>query len=82
MELERDFESSAERVSSGQVKGIRNDDLLRLYGFFSVVRKGMPPADGPSPYLDPRGSAKWQAWKEASVLTQYVVFYHWLLFLL
>jgi acyl-CoA-binding protein len=83
MELAREFESSAERVSSGQVQGICNHDLLSLYGLFSVVRKGIPPADGPSPYLDPRGSAKWVAWKKASVLTPYVVYKNWppLLFL-
>jgi acyl-CoA-binding protein len=66
------FEHAADCVSTGKVKGMTNAELLELYGLFSVARKGSPPSSGPSPYLDPRAYAKWNAWKAASALTQYV----------
>jgi acyl-CoA-binding protein len=68
-----DFEACAARVSSGETGKLGQSDQLRLYGLFCVCRKGPArPTDKPSPCLDPRGSAKWDAWSAVSGLSRYV----------
>jgi acyl-CoA-binding protein len=65
-----DFEESARRVSGGEVGSVSRENQLQLYAYYSVATKGGAPARGPSPYLDPRGGAKWQAWDAASHLSR------------
>jgi acyl-CoA-binding protein len=72
-ELAGAFEASAARVSSGAIGKVGRVDQLRLYGLFCVSRKGPAvAADKPSPYIDPRGSAKWGAWEAESVFSRCV----------
>mmetsp|Transcript_4727 Transcript_4727/g.9556 ORF Transcript_4727/g.9556 Transcript_4727/m.9556 type:complete len:308 (-) Transcript_4727:1556-2479(-) len=73
--LRDDFEAAASFVSSGQCRSIPTHHALRLYGLFSVVRKGSCPGvqgarDAPSAWLDPQARAKWDAWMNASDLSE------------
>lgn len=66
MSLQRQFEEAAEKVSSGSLGNLSQDDQLELYGLFAVLKKGAAPSQGPSAFLDPRGFAKWTAWASKS----------------
>lgn len=57
-----DFEACAQAISSGKINRISLANQLQLYGLYSMAKKGPPRNSGPSPYLDPRGNAKWEAW--------------------
>lgn len=65
-----DFESSAEKVSSGALGNISPSDQLILYAYYCVATKGPAPSINPSSsFLSPRASAKWRAWTDASSLS-------------
>lgn len=68
MSLQRQFEKAADKISSGCVSNLSQNDQLDLYGLFAVVKKGAAPSRGPSALLDPRGFAKWTAWASQSHL--------------
>ena len=65
------FEAAAERVK-GLAKGAAQSELLALYGLFKQATKGDVTAGGnpsrPSVF-DPRGRAKWDAWRARGGLT-------------
>lgn len=65
------FESSAQRVSLGEIRRLSQADKLELYALYSVATKGPLTKSRPSPYLDPRGYAKWEAWSSKKHLTKY-----------
>lgn len=71
--LTDEFEACAERVSRDGIDGISREKQLKLYAFYSVVTKGVPPDRGPLQLLDPRGSAKWHAWNTERETTVYAI---------
>lgn len=70
MNLPSRFAEAAEKVSSGVLGNLSQNDQLDLYGLFAVVKKGPAPDHGPSAFLDPRGYAKWTAWANESHLNK------------
>lgn len=70
MSLPTRFSEAAEKVSSGLIKNVSQNDQLSLYGLYSVVRKGPAPNEAPSVLLDPKGFSKWTAWTGESHLSK------------
>lgn len=64
------FQQAATKVSSGHLSNLSHNDQLQLYALYSVVNKGPASSKSPSPFLDPRGHAKWSAWSSQSHLTK------------
>lgn len=71
--LREEFQACAERVSCGGIGAISQSTQLQLYAFYSIATKGDPPDRGPSPLLDPRGSAKWTAWNAQRGTSVYAI---------
>lgn len=70
--LQSKFSAACDAIRNEAAGPLPRADLLNLYGLFSVVMKGCAPDSGPSPFLDPQGNAKWQAWVGKSNLSRYV----------
>lgn len=70
MSLSRQFEQAVNKVSSGALQNLSQDDQLALYALYSIAQKGSAPRKGPSAFLDPRGYAKWASWSAQSHLSK------------
>lgn len=58
--MQEDFEEYAEKVKS--LPSASNEDLLILYGLYKQATVGDVNTSRPG-LLDPKGKAKWDAWK-------------------
>ena len=67
------FEEAAARMSSSdiaeQVGALSNDEKLEFYGLFKQATVGNVNTERPGMF-DPKGKAKWDAWKAKEGLSQ------------
>eukprot|EP00612_Vaucheria_litorea_P008588 CAMPEP_0171478774 /NCGR_PEP_ID=MMETSP0946-20130122/4973_1 /TAXON_ID=109269 /ORGANISM="Vaucheria litorea, Strain CCMP2940" /LENGTH=82 /DNA_ID=CAMNT_0012009465 /DNA_START=7 /DNA_END=255 /DNA_ORIENTATION=+ len=62
-----DFDKAAEAVK--QLKDVKQDDLLIIYGLFKQANNGDCTGSRPG-MLDPKGQAKYDAWKKNEGMSQ------------
>ncbi|KAJ8907110.1 hypothetical protein NDN08_003592 [Rhodosorus marinus] len=63
--LEEQFDEAVNSVSSGGVNLSSQEDQLKLYGYYTRVKKGVCEGPRPGPW-ELRKQAKYDAWKDAS----------------
>lgn len=61
------FERAAAQVTAGELPALSDANKLRLYGLFSVAKKGIDPGPAPS-MLSFRAAAKHSAWANAAAV--------------
>mmetsp|Transcript_18913 Transcript_18913/g.75947 ORF Transcript_18913/g.75947 Transcript_18913/m.75947 type:complete len:128 (+) Transcript_18913:4605-4988(+) len=70
--LEARFDEAVNIVSSGGVNLGSQEDQLKLYGYYTRVKKGVCKGPRPAPW-ELRKQAKYDAWKDASERARYIV---------
>jgi diazepam-binding inhibitor (GABA receptor modulating acyl-CoA-binding protein) len=61
--MSAEFQAAAESVKNFTKKPT-NEELLELYGLYKQVTVGDCNTEKPSGWWDPKGAAKWDAWKK------------------
>lgn len=65
------FNASSQKMTAlgEKLKKMTNDEQLQLYGLYKVGTVGKVNTDRPG-FFDPKGKAKWDAWKAVENISQ------------